>query len=180
MTKLDKRSFVERLVVEAEEAAGRQDLKTLYRINKMLKNGIKNNNVPVKDTDGNVISKEAEELARWKEYFESILNRPEPEQVAEIPPAVEDLDICIDPPTIHDFLNGGSLGRNGNYQHQSEARKASLRKHNKWRTSLDKIRSKLWTFPTSLGTNENSPNCQGLLILNLPFALQFLSQIFSK
>ena len=33
MTTLDRRKFVERL---AEEAAGRQDLKTLYRINKML------------------------------------------------------------------------------------------------------------------------------------------------
>ena len=43
MTKLDKRKFVERLAEEAEEAAGRQDLKTLYRINKMLNNGFKNN-----------------------------------------------------------------------------------------------------------------------------------------
>ena len=102
MTKLDKRIFVERLAVEAEEAAGRQDLKTLYRINKMLNNGFKNNDVPVKDADGNVISKEAEKLARWKEHFESILNRPEPEQVAEIPLAVEDLDICIDPPTMEE------------------------------------------------------------------------------
>lgn len=31
MTKLDKRKFVERLADEAEEAAGKQDLKTLYR-----------------------------------------------------------------------------------------------------------------------------------------------------
>ena len=74
--------------------------KRLYRINQMLNNGFKNNDVPVKDTDGNVISKEVEKLARWKEHFESILNRPEPEQVAEIQPAVEDLDICIDPPTM--------------------------------------------------------------------------------
>jgi len=77
MTKLDKRIFVQRLAVEAEEAAGRQDLKTLKRMNKMLKNDFKNNDVPVKDTDGNVISKEAEKLARWKEHFENILNRPE-------------------------------------------------------------------------------------------------------
>ena len=94
MTKLDKRKLVERLAEEAEEAAGRQDLKTLYRINKML------NNVLVKDTDGNVLSKEAEKLARWKEHFENILNRTEPEQVIEIPPAAEDLDNCIDPPTM--------------------------------------------------------------------------------
>ena len=47
MTKLDKRKFVERLAEEAEEAAGRQDLKTLYGINKMLNNGFKNSDVPV-------------------------------------------------------------------------------------------------------------------------------------
>ena len=83
MTKLDKRKFVERLAKEAEEAAGRQDLKTLkaYRINKMPNNGFRNNDVPVEDTDGNVLSKEAEKLARWKEHFESILNWSEPEQV---------------------------------------------------------------------------------------------------
>ena len=68
----------------------------------MLNNGFKNNDVPVKDMDGNVLSKEGEKLACWKEHFESILNRPEPEQVAEIPPAVEDLDICIDPPTMEE------------------------------------------------------------------------------
>ena len=102
MTKLDKRRFVERLADEAEEAAGRQDLKTLYRINELLNNGFKNNDVPVKDIDGNVLSKETEKLARWKEHFKSILNRPEPEQVAEIPPAVEDLAICIDPPTMEE------------------------------------------------------------------------------
>ena len=31
--------------------------------------------------------------------------------------------VCI-LPCIHDFHNGGPLGRNGNYQHQSEATKA--------------------------------------------------------
>ena len=36
------------------------------------------------------LSKEAEKLAHWKEHFANILNRPEPEQVAEIPPATED------------------------------------------------------------------------------------------
>ena len=55
MTKLGKRIFVERLVVEAEEAACKQDFKTLYRINKMLNNCFKNNDVPVKD--------------RWQCYF---------------------------------------------------------------------------------------------------------------
>ena len=37
MTKVDKSKFVERLADEAEEVAGRQHLKTLYRIYKALK-----------------------------------------------------------------------------------------------------------------------------------------------
>ena len=64
MTKLGKKKFVERLAVEAEAAAGRQDLRTLYRINKMSNNGFKNNDVPVKEIKGNVLSKEAEKLVR--------------------------------------------------------------------------------------------------------------------
>lgn len=100
MTKLDKRKVVERLADEAEAAAGRKDLKTLYRINKALNNGFKNSDVPVKCIDGTILSKEAGPLARWKRHLESIRNRPEPVQVAEIPLAIEDLDICIDPPTM--------------------------------------------------------------------------------
>ena len=102
--------------------AGRQDLKTLYRINKMLNNhGFKNNDVPVKDTDGNVLSKEAEKLARWKEHFENILNRPEPEQVVEIPPAAEDLDICIDPPTMEE-VKAAIKERKGMWSRWSDSR----------------------------------------------------------
>ena len=113
MTKLDKRKFVGRLADEAEEAAGGQDLKTLYRINKMLNNGFKNNDVPVKDINGNFLSKEAEKLALCKEHFESMLNRPEPEQLPEIPPAVEDLDICIDSPTMEEVKAAIKAMRSG-------------------------------------------------------------------
>ena len=68
-----------------------------------MHNGFKNNDVRVKGIDGNVLSKEAEKLAPWKEHFEGILNMPEPEQVAEIPPEVEDLDICIDQLTMEEM-----------------------------------------------------------------------------
>ena len=69
----------------------------------MLNNGFKNNDVPVKDTDGNVLSKEAKKT--WSlegTDFENILNTLEPEQVLENQPAAEDLDICIDPPTMEE------------------------------------------------------------------------------
>ena len=38
MTRADKKDYIEKLADEAEEAAGRNDLKTLYKINKQLNN----------------------------------------------------------------------------------------------------------------------------------------------
>ena len=68
MTRADK-DYIEKLADEAEEAAGRNDLKTLYKINKQLNNGFKSCDVPVKNKNGMVIEKEAEKLQRWKEHF---------------------------------------------------------------------------------------------------------------
>ena len=102
MTRADKKDYIEKLADEAEEAAGRNDLKTLYKINKQLSNGFKNCDVPVKNKNGMVIEKEAEKLQRWKEHFESILNRPDPPHLADIQPADTDLDICTDPPSLEE------------------------------------------------------------------------------
>ena len=120
MTKSDRKGFVERLDDEAEEAASRQGLKSLYRINKMLNNDFRSSDVPVKDANGNVLSKEAEKLARWKEHFEHILNRAKPARMAEIPPAAEDLLICIDPSTLKEvktainaITSGKAIGADG-------------------------------------------------------------------
>ena len=99
MTRADK-DYIEKLADEAEEAAGRNDLKTMYKINKQLNNGFKNCDVPVKNKNGMVIEKGAEKLQRRKEHFESVLNRPDPPHLADIQPADTDLDICTDPPSL--------------------------------------------------------------------------------
>jgi hypothetical protein len=62
----------------AEEAASRNDLKTLYEINKHLNNGFKNSDVSVKDKTGKVVEGETEKLLRWREHFKSVLNKPDP------------------------------------------------------------------------------------------------------
>ena len=61
--------------MEAEAAAGRQDTRTLYRITSKLKGGDRNPEPPVKDSEGKTINSEADKIKRWKEHFESILNR---------------------------------------------------------------------------------------------------------
>jgi hypothetical protein len=55
MARADKKDYIEKLAGEAEEAAGRNDLKTLHKINKQLNNGFKNSDVPMEDKNGKVV-----------------------------------------------------------------------------------------------------------------------------
>ena len=105
MAKADKKSFMEGLAEEAEEAARKQDIKTLYRITEALSGGLKNSDVPVKDTNGNLVSSETGQLESWKEHFQTILNRPEPTETAQIPEAEEeekDVDVYTVKMAIND------------------------------------------------------------------------------
>ena len=93
---------MERPADEAEEAARRQDLKTLYIITKTLSGRYINSERPVKDKEDNIIFSEADKNTRWKENVQTILNRPEPYVIADIPAAREDLDINIDASTMEE------------------------------------------------------------------------------
>ena len=82
----------------------------------MLNNDFRSSDVPVKDANGNALQKEAEKLAQWKEHFEHILNRAKPVKIAELPPAAEDLVICIDPSTLEEVkaaINAMKSGKVG-------------------------------------------------------------------
>ena len=100
MAREDKRAYVDSLANEAQEAAERQDVRTLYKITKVLSGKYSSCNRPVKDKSGNIIPGTAETTKRWKEHFESVLNRPDPDTQADIPAAEEILDIDTDPPTL--------------------------------------------------------------------------------
>ena len=93
-------AYVDGLADEAEAATGRQDAKTLYKITKVLSGKYSSCNQPVKDVSGKVIPGESERTKRWKEHFESVLNRPDPDREPDIPASDEPLEINTDPPTI--------------------------------------------------------------------------------
>ena len=78
MLRNDKRIFYNKLAEQAEEAAGKGDLKQLYKITKLLSGKKSNYNVPVRDKQGKVISSIDDQLRRWKEYFQEVPNRPTP------------------------------------------------------------------------------------------------------
>ena len=96
----DKRSFVDNLAKEAEEAAVRGEISTVYKITKQLCNKNTSKSIPVKSKDGKVLTTEREQAARWVQHFQEILNRPEPDDPANPAPADTFLEIDVSQPTV--------------------------------------------------------------------------------
>ena len=61
---------------DAEHTADMGNKKTLYEITKAICNGRTHKNTTINDKDGKTITDDSSRLARWKEHFEEILNRP--------------------------------------------------------------------------------------------------------
>ena len=83
--KQDKRDYVEQLAQEAEIACSKGDIKSLYNTTKQLSGRRSNSSATVKDKNGNVLTKIEDQLKRWKDNFEEVLNRPSPTD----PPTIE-------------------------------------------------------------------------------------------
>ena len=60
--------------------------------------------VLVLDKSGKRISSEQEESARWVEHFQEVLNQPDPEEAATLPPADDILNINVGPPTAKEVM----------------------------------------------------------------------------
>ena len=74
----------------------------------------------MKDKNGETITDEAKERARWAEHFQEILNRPPPQVPPDIPPAANQLAVSINPPTkaedskaIKSLKSGKAAGPDG-------------------------------------------------------------------
>ena len=100
----DKRNFIEGLTQEAETAAGQRNMKRLYEITRTLSGKNSQPSRPVKDKNGNAITSEEEQRARWAEHFKETLNRPAPSVPPTIPPPTELLDINTNPPTKNEII----------------------------------------------------------------------------
>ena len=92
--KADKKKHVDDLAEEAEVAASKGNMGQVYKISKQLcgKFGQATNST-VKTKAGRVLTTEKEQRERWKQHFQEVLNRPEPEEPAEPEPAVTNLEI---------------------------------------------------------------------------------------
>lgn len=118
--RLDKRNFVETLAKEAENAAYHGHMRDLFAIIKKLSGKFTKPERPVKDKNGNNIPNEEQQKIRWKEYFNELLNRPEPINPPDLQEADSDLLIECHPPTkgeiriaIKQLKNGKATGPDG-------------------------------------------------------------------
>ena len=91
----DRRVHVERMTQDAEDAVGRE----LYQIMKRLAGKKSTQPQHVLSKDGENLTSPKEQLERWREHFQDLLNRPLPLNPADIPPAHRTLNVKVDPPS---------------------------------------------------------------------------------
>ena len=104
---------MENLAKEAEEAAGSRNMKQLYDITKKLARKQRQAERPVKDRNGKTLVGMEQQLARWAEHFEELLNRPSPQNPPEIMEMENDLPITCEPPTKEEIRAAILKARNG-------------------------------------------------------------------
>nr|CAH8843517.1 unnamed protein product [Trichobilharzia regenti] len=110
----DKRRFYDNLATEAEKAAGKRDLRTLYQITKSLSGKRSTQAKPIKDSQGNPITKEEKQIKQWADHFKGLLNRPSPATRPEIPTTARtQLQVDTNPPTRAEVLNAIKLLKAG-------------------------------------------------------------------
>ena len=63
----DKRHWIKSKGAEAQEAANRNDIKSMYRIVRELTNSRSISSVPIKNKDGRTLVTEEEQSNRWME-----------------------------------------------------------------------------------------------------------------
>jgi len=73
---MDKQNYIDGLAKEAEQAADSENMRELYVIIRKLAGKYSKPEQPVKDKQGRNITRTEQQLNRWAEHFEELLNRP--------------------------------------------------------------------------------------------------------
>lgn len=112
----DRRFWLETKGDEAEEAACRNDTRTLYRIVREL-SGIRSYpSMPVKDKNGTILATTEEQDQRWMEHFRETLNQPSPLNLVDFSsePKVTcaPLQVCEDQITVQETMNAVKFLKN--------------------------------------------------------------------
>ena len=55
--------------------------------------------MPIKDKSNNILTTERQQYLRWKEHFQEVFNRTDPNEIGIIPEAHMEVEIDTDPPS---------------------------------------------------------------------------------
>ena len=94
----DKIHWIESKDAEAQEAANRNDTKSMYRIVRELTNSRSISSIPIKSKGGLTLTTEEEQSNRWMEHFEGVLNQPDPTNEFEQETPMTLLDVTMGRP----------------------------------------------------------------------------------
>ena len=113
----DKRKWVENIAIKAETAASIGNMKAVYDATRLLAGEKMRKSDTLKDKGGNKLTREEDIRNRWKEHFEEVLNRPEPQRKLDIPSInSENSEIetnCPSKVEIKDAINKTRAGQSG-------------------------------------------------------------------
>ena len=99
----DKRSYTEELATKAENAARQNRMKEVYDITRKLTGKFNKSSSHIRDKQGNLLKTDEDNLNRWAEHFNDILNVPSSEEEVDIPPSEDTLDILTEPPSLQEI-----------------------------------------------------------------------------
>ena len=143
----DRRKWNHEKLEEIEHAAQKKDSRKVFSTVRELCCESKPASNLVKDKQGNILKTENEQIRRWAEHFQEVLNRPEPtvnfDDIGQI--EMEELDVDLSPPredeiqmAVKKLKNGKSAG---NDQISAELIKYGGGAMVKW---LQQICEKIW------------------------------------
>ena len=92
------------LATQAEDAAASGNMEDPYDTTKKLAGKYTRINNQVKDKEGNILTREDEQLPHWVEHFSEQLNRPSPAEIPSVPEAPSELEV-----NVKDHLRDGPL-----------------------------------------------------------------------
>ena len=88
-------------------------MKDLYELIRKLAGKKSSAPKPIKDKHGNTLTKQEDQLKRWGEYFEELLNRPPPQGPIAIPEAELMLDVNTEKPSMEEIAKAIQKQKNG-------------------------------------------------------------------
>lgn len=103
----DKRKYFDTLASEAENAAGANNMRQLYKIIGRLSNQNFNHNKAVKDVNGQLLTTTEQQIRRWKEHFEEISHVEDDNEenlglTDQLSTLIESID--INPPSMSEII----------------------------------------------------------------------------